>query len=93
MLSSIARFCVRRRRLVVFGLWIPLFFVVGALTGAAGGNFRTDFVLPESESREVQELLEAVNPTAAGFSAQIVFKSERARRSKTSLPKSTPSRA
>ena len=78
MLSSIARFCVRRRRLVVFGLWIPLFFVVGALTGAAGGNFRTDFVLPESESREVQELLEAVNPTAAGFSAQIVFKSERA---------------
>jgi RND superfamily putative drug exporter len=74
MLAAIARFCVRRRRLVVFGLWIPLFIVVGALTGAAGGNFRTDFVLPKSESREVKELLEAVNPTTAGFSAQIVFK-------------------
>jgi len=74
MLASIARFCVRRRRLVVFGLWIPLFIIVGALTGAAGGNFRTDFVLPKSESREVKELLEAVNPTTAGFSAQIVFK-------------------
>ena len=74
MLASIARFCVRRRRLVVFGMWIPLFIIVGALTGAAGGNFRTDFVLPKSESREVKELLEAVNPTTAGFSAQIVFK-------------------
>ena len=77
MLSSLARFCVRRRRFVVFGLWIPLFIIVGALTGAAGGNFRTDFVLPKSESREVQELLEAVNPATAGFSAQIVFKAEK----------------
>ena len=77
MLSSIARFCVRRRRFVVFGAWIPLVLLIGALTGAAGGNFRSDFILPDSESREVQELLETVNPTAAGFSAQIVFKSER----------------
>ena len=74
MLAAIARFCVRRRLLVVFGLWIPLFIAVGVLTGAAGGNFHTDFVLPKSESREVQELLEAVNPTTAGSSAQIVFK-------------------
>jgi RND superfamily putative drug exporter len=76
MLVSLARFCVRHRRLVVFGIWIPLFVVAGALAGAMGGNFRTDFVLPKSEAREVQELLEKANPNKAGFSAQVVFKSE-----------------
>ena len=40
------------------------------------GNFRTDFVLPKSESREVQELLEKANPNKAGFSATVVFKSD-----------------
>ncbi|MEY5153040.1 MAG: hypothetical protein RLZZ551_1589, partial [Actinomycetota bacterium] len=62
MLSSLARFCVRRRRIVVFGIWIPLFFIVAVVSGAMKGNFRTDFVLPKSESREVQELLEKANP-------------------------------
>jgi RND superfamily putative drug exporter len=76
MLVSLARFCVRHRRLVVFGIWIPLFVVAGTLAGAMGGNFRTDFVLPKSEAREVQELLEKANPNKAGFSAQVVFKSE-----------------
>ena len=76
MLSNIARFCVRRRRLVVFGMWIPLFVLVGVLAGSAGSNFRTDFVLPASESREVQELLAAANPNKAGFSASIVFASD-----------------
>ena len=76
MLSSLARFCVRRRRIVVFGIWIPLFFIVAAVSGAMKGDFRTDFVLPSSESREVQELLEKANPNKAGFSATVVFKSE-----------------
>ncbi len=75
MLSSLARFCVRRRRLVVFGMWIPLFVGLGIVAGTAGSNFRTDFVLPASESREVQELLSAANPNKAGFSASIVFAS------------------
>jgi len=75
MLSKLARFCVRRRRLVVFGMWIPLFVLVGVAAGSMGGNFRTDFVLPASESREVQELLSAANPNKAGFSASIVFAS------------------
>ena len=76
MLSSLARFCVRRRRIVVFGIWIPLFFIVAAASSAMKGNFRTDFVLPKSESREVQELLEKANPNKAGFSATVVFKSD-----------------
>ena len=48
MLSSLARFCVRRRRIVVFGIWIPLFFIVAAVSAAMKGDFRTDFVLPSS---------------------------------------------
>ena len=76
MLSSLARFCVRRRRIVVFGIWIPLFFIVAVVSGAMKGDFRTDFVLPNSESREVQELLEKANPNKAGFSATVVFKSD-----------------
>jgi hypothetical protein len=72
MLSSLARFCVRRRRIVVFGIWIPLFFIVAAVSGAMKGDFRTDFVLPSSESREVQELLEKANPNKAGFSSKVM---------------------
>ena len=29
MFASLARFCVRRRRLVVFGIWIPLLLLFG----------------------------------------------------------------
>jgi RND superfamily putative drug exporter len=76
MLSKLARFCVRRRRLVVFGMWIPLFVGLGIVAGSTGSTFRTDFVLPASESREVQELLSAANPNKAGFSASIVFASD-----------------
>jgi len=76
MLANLARFCVRRRRLVVFGIWIPLIIVISALSSFAGSNFSTKFSLPESESSEVFELLSDNAPTLAGFTGQIVVRAE-----------------
>lgn len=76
MLANLARFCVRRRRLVVFGIWIPLIIVISALSSFAGSSFSTKFSLPESESSEVFELLSDNAPTLAGFTGQIVVRAE-----------------
>lgn len=73
MLSRVARFCVRRRRLVVFGIWIPVIIAVGTISSALGSDFSTEFSLPASESRDVQKLLETNAPERAGFTGQIVF--------------------
>jgi len=83
VLASLARFAVRRRRLMVFGIWIPFAIIIVALSGAIGNNFRTEMKLPSSESRQAQDILAAVNPSEGGTTAQIVFKS--------SLPFTTPS--
>ncbi len=76
MLANLARFCVRRRRLVVFGIWIPLIIVISALSSFTGSNFSTKFSLPKSESSEVFELLSDNAPTLAGFTGQIVVRAE-----------------
>ena len=76
MLSRIARFCVRRRRLVVFGIWIPIIIATGIMSSALGSNFSTEFSLPASESNDVRILLEANAPDRAGFTGQIVFSAE-----------------
>ena len=73
LLARLGRWCVRRRKLVVFGIWIPLLVGLSAGSGAAGTNFHTEFKLPNGEAREVFDLLKSVSKEAAGFDAQIVF--------------------
>ena len=73
MLARLARWCVRRRRLVVFGIWLPLLVGLFAISGAVGSAFETDFNFPDSESAQVQKLLEGVSLERAGFTGQIVF--------------------
>ncbi len=73
LLSKLARACVRHRWIVI-GLWVALLVVINGVAGAVGPDYRTDFVLPDSESKQVQELLEQASPDRAGFSAQIVVK-------------------
>lgn len=75
MLVSLARFSVRHRRIMVFGIWIPLLLIVGMLSGKMGSDFSTQFELPQSEANDVQKLLEANTPNKAGFSGEIVFAS------------------
>ena len=75
MLASLARTCVRHRWIVI-GVWVALFVVIGGVSNAVGPDYRTDFTLPDSETKDVQELLEANNPERAGFSSQIVIRAE-----------------
>ena len=75
MLASLARACVRHRWIVI-GAWVALLVVVNGIASAVGPDYRTDFTLPDSESKDVQELLEASDPNRAGFTAQIVAKAE-----------------
>ncbi len=70
-LARLARWCSHHRWLVI-GVWLVVMFVAQGAAAAAGPDYRTDFVLPESESNEVFELLEDADPNSAGFSAQIV---------------------
>ena len=75
MLAALARFSVRRRRTMVFGIWIPLLVAMGFASSLTGSDFATEFEIPASESNDVQMLLEANNPNRAGFSGEIVFAS------------------
>jgi len=71
MLARLARACVRHRWIVI-GAWVALLVAINVLAGAVGPDYKTDFTLPDSESKDVQELLEATDPNRAGFTAQIV---------------------
>ena len=74
MLIKLARFSVRRRRLMV-GFWVILLVALGAISNSVGTNFATEFELPSSESNDVRNLLSANSSDRAGFSGQIVFTS------------------
>jgi RND superfamily putative drug exporter len=73
LLEKIARACVRHRWIVI-GSWVAALVVINGIAGAVGPDYRTDFTLPASETKEVQQLLEANSPDRAGFTAQIVFR-------------------
>jgi len=75
MLARLARTCVRHRWIVI-GSWVALLVLINVVAGAVGPDYRTDFTLPDSESKEVQELLEASDPNRAGFTGQIVARAE-----------------
>jgi RND superfamily putative drug exporter len=75
VLARLARSCVRHRWIVI-GVWIALLVAVNGIAGAVGPDYRTDFTLPDSESKEVQDVLLANDPNRAGFTAQIVARSD-----------------
>jgi putative drug exporter of the RND superfamily len=76
MLVRLARFCVRRKWIVVFAIWLPILVAANIASGAAGSAFSTSFTPPDSESADVIDQLEPLNPEAAGFTGQIVFRAE-----------------
>ena len=76
MLERLARYAVRHRW-VVIGAWIGLLVLLFGVSGSMGADYRTDFTLPDSESADVFDELEAADPTLGGFSSQIVFTTER----------------
>jgi putative drug exporter of the RND superfamily len=73
MLQRLARTCFRRRWLVL-GVWVAVLLGLNILAnGVFGSAFRTDFKLPDTESRTVYELLAKASPDRSGTTAQIVF--------------------
>ena len=74
MLGRLALFCYRRRRFVLIA-WVVIFVGLGAASGIAGSNFRTDFRLPNTESRTGFDLLAKGNDEQ-GFPGQIVFRTD-----------------
>jgi len=76
MFQRLARRCYRHRWLVLVG-WVVLLVALGALQGPLGGEFRTDFSLPGSESQRALDLLrEHGFETRTGEEAQIVFQAD-----------------
>jgi putative drug exporter of the RND superfamily len=74
MLARLARWSFRRRRVMVFAIWVPLLIGLSIVSGAMGSDYRTSFTLPDSESKMVQEALQGIgNGEQAGMMAQIVF--------------------
>ena len=71
-LRALARFCYRRRRLVV-GIWIAALVGINVLASVVGTNFTTNFSAPNTESTRAANLLRANFKAQAGDSVQVVF--------------------
>ena len=74
-LARLARWCYRRRRLVVV-LWIVGFIVMNAVGGAIGSAYSDNFSGGHSDSIAAFDLLKSRFPARAGDTADIVFSSE-----------------
>ncbi len=75
MLARLARFSYRKRRIMVFAIWLPLLLALNSLSGAIGTNFHTDYTQPDSESKQVQDAFARIgDKTQDGLPAQIVFR-------------------
>ena len=76
LLVRLTRFSFRKRRIMVFGIWLPLFLGLNTVSGFMGVNYHTDFTLPNSESQFVKDaLIKTGDSEDAGYTAQIVFAS------------------
>ena len=71
-LRALARFCYRRRRLVVL-LWLTALVGVNVLAAAMGTNFSTNFSAPNTESTRASNLLAANFKSQSGDSVQVVM--------------------
>src|SRR5579859_839476 len=71
LLSALARWCVRPRRVVVAG-WLVALLGLGALSHSVGSSYKDTFSLPGTQSFEALNLLQKAAPTASGDREQIV---------------------
>ncbi len=72
-LRALARFCYRRRRLVVV-LWLVALVGINVLSSSTGTNFTTNFSAPNTESTRATNLLKANFPAQSGDAVQVVMK-------------------
>jgi putative drug exporter of the RND superfamily len=76
VLRKLATFAVRRKKTMVFGIWLPFVVLITIASGTIGDAFRTEMQLPKSEARDAQQMLERVSPNDGGESSQIVVKAD-----------------
>jgi RND superfamily putative drug exporter len=72
-LRALARFCYRRRRLIVV-FWLVALVGVNALSASMGTNFTTNFSAPNTESTRATNLLSANFKAQSGDGVQVVMK-------------------
>src|SRR6476469_2875385 len=75
MIPRLARFCTRRRWLVLL-LWIAALVGVNAISGAMGDGFSQEFKLKGADSQTAQDLIKDRFPGRTGASGEIVFKAD-----------------
>ena len=76
MLKRLARVCYRRRWRVL-AAWLVFLVAVSVVSSSAGGVFRNEFSLSDSESDDASKLLEDRGfANRAGFSGQVVFEAD-----------------
>ena len=76
LLVRLTRFSYRKRRIMVFGIWLPLLLALNTVSGFMGIDYHTDFNLPNSDSQYVKDaLIKTGDYEDAGYTAQIVFAS------------------
>ena len=76
MLNRLAAVCFRRRRRVLL-LWVLGIVVLGAVMGAVGSDYRSDFSLPDVESKRGIDLLDdQFGGQGAGQVGNIVFEAD-----------------
>src|SRR5438128_2241875 len=73
-LAGLARWCYRRRRLVVV-VWIAGFVVLNVLGGVIGSAYSDNFSGGRSDSIDAFNLLKSRFPARAGDTTDIVFTS------------------
>ena len=88
MLVRLARGCVHHRWIVI-GAWVAVLFIVSGIAQGVGADWRTEFVLPSGEAREVQDTLEEVLPTE--LPSRVRSSSRRSRASTTRRSKNVSS--
>ena len=73
MLRRLARSCYHRR-CYVLGLWVLLLVGLSVLSGAAKGQYKDEFTLPDSDSQDAIDFMESHDfANEAGFGGKIVF--------------------
>lgn len=72
-MKSLARWCVRHRRLVVL-FWIIALLSATFVSKAVGTAYTSSFSLPNTQSTQAANILQAASPKVSGDTEQVVFK-------------------
>src|SRR5215213_912825 len=65
-----------RHKWITIGVWVALLVVINGISGAIGTDYNTDLKPPDSESKQVFDLLQQNDPSQGGARGQIVVEAD-----------------